>query len=145
LAECCVFDKQSVDPVLEVACATPLLPKLRGYFAEFLNEISPNASVRLYQFTCVGFGTVERLPIENFLVTATSTSCLAAWPFGEGAFAASCAERNQISTVASLGKGILTLCPSVTCSARTLGPTNPRGMTLVWETLNFRRPDFSSG
>ena len=44
LAECCVFVKQSHGPV---HCASrhcpggPLLPKLRGYFAEFLNEVSP--------------------------------------------------------------------------------------------------------
>ena len=42
-AECCVFVKQSHGPV---HCASrhcpggPLLPKLRGYFAEFLNEVS---------------------------------------------------------------------------------------------------------
>ena len=42
-AECCVFVKQSHGPVY---CASrhypggPLLPKLRGYVAEFLNEVS---------------------------------------------------------------------------------------------------------
>ena len=42
-AECCVFVKQSHGPV---HCASrhcpggPLLPKLRGYVAEFLNEVS---------------------------------------------------------------------------------------------------------
>ena len=43
LAECCVFVKQSHGPF---HCASwhrpggPLLPKLRGFFAEFLNEVS---------------------------------------------------------------------------------------------------------
>ena len=43
LAECYVFVKQSHGPIY---CASrhypggPLLPKLRGYFAEFLNEVS---------------------------------------------------------------------------------------------------------
>ncbi len=32
----------------------PLLPKLRGYFAEFLNEGSPDHLGILYPATCVG-------------------------------------------------------------------------------------------
>ena len=35
----------------------PLLPKLRGHFAEFLNEGSLDHLGMLYQPTCVGFGT----------------------------------------------------------------------------------------
>jgi hypothetical protein len=34
----------------------PLLPKLRGYFAEFLNHSSPERLGMLYQTTCVGLG-----------------------------------------------------------------------------------------
>ena len=34
----------------------PLLPKLRGHFAEFLNHSSPDRFSILYLTTCVGFG-----------------------------------------------------------------------------------------
>ena len=33
----------------------PLLPKLRGHFAEFLNHSSPERLSILYLTTCVGF------------------------------------------------------------------------------------------
>ena len=40
--------------------AAPLLPKLRGDFAEFLNEGSSDRLGILYLPTCVGFGTGTR-------------------------------------------------------------------------------------
>src|SRR5699024_5066721 len=56
-AETCVFAKQSLGPVycglLEEQA--PLLPKLRGYFAEFLNESSPAHLLILSIPTCVVF------------------------------------------------------------------------------------------
>jgi hypothetical protein len=68
LAETCVFGKQSLGPflcgLLELHPAkgfysteAPLLPKLRGHFAEFLNEGSSDRLGILYLPTCVGFGT----------------------------------------------------------------------------------------
>ena len=68
LAETCVFGKQSLGPFhcgpLELDSAkeshstgAPLLPKLRGHFAEFLNEGSSDRLGILYLPTCVGFGT----------------------------------------------------------------------------------------
>ena len=68
LAEACVFGKQSLGPflcgLLELRSAkdlhpteAPLLPKLRGHFAEFLNEGSSDRLGILYLPTCVGFGT----------------------------------------------------------------------------------------
>ena len=67
-AETCVFGKQSLGPFhcgpLELGGASPrhstgapLLPKLRGHFAEFLNEGSSDRLGILYLPTCVGFGT----------------------------------------------------------------------------------------
>ena len=67
-AETCVFGKQSLGPFhcgplrLETAkvshlTGAPLLPKLRGHFAEFLNEGSSDRLGILYLPTCVGFGT----------------------------------------------------------------------------------------
>jgi hypothetical protein len=67
-AETCVFVKQSLGPFhcgpLELdpvkgshSTGAPLLPKLRGHFAEFLNEGSSDRLSILYLPTCVGFGT----------------------------------------------------------------------------------------
>src|SRR5258708_38461210 len=67
-AETCVFGKQSLGPFhcghlgLESAkdyhpTTAPLLPKLRGHFAEFLFEGSSDRLGILYLPTCVGFGT----------------------------------------------------------------------------------------
>ena len=39
-----------------VTCPAPLLPKLRGQFAEFLNHSSPDRLGILYLTTCVGLG-----------------------------------------------------------------------------------------
>ena len=72
-AETCVFGKQSLGPFhcgpLELnpqgfhSTGAPLLPKLRGHFAEFLNEGSSDRLGILYLPTCVGFGTgTPRLP-----------------------------------------------------------------------------------
>ena len=46
----------------------PLLPKLRGYFAEFLNRSSLARLGMLYLTTCVGFGYGPRQhSLEAFL------------------------------------------------------------------------------
>ena len=60
-AEPCVFDKQSpppglCPPPLVAQERGPLLPKLRGQFAEFLRYGSLKRLGMLYQSTCVGFG-----------------------------------------------------------------------------------------
>ena len=68
-AETCVFGKQSAEPLHcgQLALA-PLLPKLRGHFAEFLNEGSSDRLGILYLPTCVGFGTgTRRDSLEVFL------------------------------------------------------------------------------
>ena len=62
LARTCVFAKQSPGPFhcgldnpwQAKSCEAPLLPKLRGQFAEFLNEGSPDRLGILYPPTCVG-------------------------------------------------------------------------------------------
>ena len=55
LAETCVFAKQSLGPILcGLLSQAPLLPKLRGQFAEFLNNASPARLRILSSPTCVG-------------------------------------------------------------------------------------------
>ena len=55
LAETCVFDKQLPEPILCGSLSrAPLIPKLRGQFAEFLNYPSPVGLRILFLSTCVG-------------------------------------------------------------------------------------------
>ena len=55
LAETCVFAKQSPGPILCGSLArAPLFPKLRGQYAEFLNNPSPVGLRILFLPTCVG-------------------------------------------------------------------------------------------
>ena len=58
----------------------PLLPKLRGHFAEFLDHSSPERLGMLYQTTCVGLGYGPTCPsLEAFLDSiGTATSPLRA-------------------------------------------------------------------
>ncbi len=54
----------------------PLLPKLRGYFAEFLSHSSPDRLGILYLPTCVGFGTgTHQSSLEVFLGGRGSAAC----------------------------------------------------------------------
>ena len=54
-AETCVFGKQSIEPLhCGLLAQAPLLPKLRGHFAEFLSARSPVRLSILYSSTCVG-------------------------------------------------------------------------------------------
>ena len=56
-AQTCVFGKQSLEPLhCDPLSGVPLLPKLRGLFAEFLNEGSPVRLRILYVSTGVGLG-----------------------------------------------------------------------------------------
>ena len=55
LAETCVFAKQSPGPILcGLIAQAPLIPKLRGQLAEFLNNPSPVGLRILFLSTCVG-------------------------------------------------------------------------------------------
>ena len=55
LAETCVFAKQLPGPILcDHIAVAPLIPKLRGQFAEFLNYPSPVGLRILFLSTCVG-------------------------------------------------------------------------------------------
>ena len=72
-AETCVFDKQSLGPLhcghLSMA---PLLPKLRGHFAEFLNKGSPVRLRIFFSSTCVVCGTGTSKYLAAFLAGGDS-------------------------------------------------------------------------
>ena len=55
LAETCVLDKQLLGPLFcDHFSVVPLIPKLRGHFAEFLNKGSPVRLRIFFSSTCVG-------------------------------------------------------------------------------------------
>ena len=55
------FPREAVHPT-----EAPLIPKLRGHFAEFLNEGYLDHLSILYLSTCVGFGTGTRILPRGF-------------------------------------------------------------------------------
>ncbi|CAN6462614.1 unnamed protein product [Victoria cruziana] len=126
-AETCVFGKQSpgpghCDPLCEEA---PLLPKLRGYFAEFLRESCLAPLGIFYLPTCVSFG--YRYP---FVEGRSSFS----WEYGMGYF----------SVVApgtrTLARGISST-PSYPEKSKAL--THPLWTDLAEESLGFWGIGFS--
>ena len=56
-----------LDLIIATFLKVPLLPKLRGYFAEFLRESCLAPLSILYQSTCVGLGTGLFNSLEDFL------------------------------------------------------------------------------
>ena len=66
-AETCVFAKQSPGPIrCGPLAGAPLLPKLRGNFAEFLNNPSPVGLRILFPSTCVGLRYGHRRYTHTF-------------------------------------------------------------------------------
>ncbi len=67
LAQTCVFGKQLLGPILcGCIAAAPLLPKLRGQFAEFLNNPSPVGLRIFFLPTCVGLRYGHRRNTHSF-------------------------------------------------------------------------------
>ena len=84
LAESCVFNKQLPEPLCcDLLAKVPLIPKLRGQFAEFLNHRSPERLRLLASPTCVSFSTVV-LAYGLFLVVLQVTSSSRTRPCGTG-------------------------------------------------------------
>ena len=124
-AETCVFDKQSPGPFhCGLLSQAPLLPKLRGQYAEFLNNPSPVGLRILSSSTCVGlrYGrlnytyTFSRhraylLPYSNFS------------PFRPGITITRDESLLSVSILNSFGGyGISTVCASATPFGLTLAP-----------------------
>ena len=82
-AETCVFVKQLPGPFhCDLLAQAPLLPKLRGQYAEFLDNPSPVGLRILSSSTCVGlrYGRIQHT-IYLFSPPAPSTSLLNFSPF----------------------------------------------------------------
>ena len=107
-------------------CVAPLLPKLRGHFAEFLNNTSPVGLWIFSSSTCVGCGfgnfpTFVQSPshfiIKRRICLSPLTLCLAGF-FHSPVFLSSC-----VPTVLMIrSTGISTCYPSTTTFVLALGP-----------------------
>jgi hypothetical protein len=75
LAETCVFGKQLVEPFhCGLLAKAPLLPKLRGYFAEFLSTRSPVRLSIFYSSTSVGLWYGRQSSSKTGLFSAQGAS-----------------------------------------------------------------------
>ena len=143
----------------------PLLPKLRGHFAEFLNNAS-SVGLRIFSSsTCVGLRYGYSINYSGFSrhmahalpyyssVHITSSRCPAVFPTGPlprlyAAFHSAPALSTCVPTVLLYcSTGISTCCPSATSFDLALGPDFPRADQLYSGNLGYsagRIPTFLS-
>ena len=134
-AEPCVFSKQSPPPRL---CPPPLLaqgwgpllPKLRGHFAEFLQHHSLKRLGMLYQSTCVGFGYGLDCRCCFPEVPGRPPNPIRANDFRPSSHSG---RRRNINPL-PIGYGF---------RPRLRGPANPARINLAQEPLDFRREGLS--
>ena len=143
----------------------PLLPKLRGHFAEFLNNASPVGLRILSSSTCVGLrygydknnSGFSRQPAHllpySYSVRITSSDCTADLPSVllprlHRSFHSRLRLSFCVPTVLSYhSTGISTCCPSATSFDLALGPDLPRADQLYSGNLRYsagRIPTFLS-
>ena len=127
-AETCVFDKQLPGPFhCGLLAQAPLLPKLRGQFAEFLNNPSPAGLRILSSSTCVGL-RYGRL-VNSYTFSRLITICFPT-KFQSLSPGATNARVRSLLSVSILnnfgGYGISTVCASATPSGLTLASGLPR-------------------
>ena len=124
LAETCVFAKQSPGPILcgHISVA-PLIPKLRGQFAEFLNYPSPVGLRILFLSTCVGLRYGRRRYSQSF--SRLGPRVLPYYfsvPYAQGYQRLGCALSGCPLLKSFGGYGISTVCASATPFGLTLAP-----------------------
>ena len=133
----------------------PLLPKLRGHFAEFLNNASPAGLRILSSSTCVGLRYGYHMNNSGFSwqpahllryfnsLRITSSDCPAVFPTGllprlHAAFHSAPMLSTRVPTVLSYcSTGISTCCPSATPLGLALGPDFPRADQLYPGNLRY--------
>ena len=128
----------------------PLLPKLRGHFAEFLNARSPVRLSIFYSSTCVGlrYGWHGSSCWQAFLgpgchsLPALRHGIRVINPLPPPSTQGLSFPRTHLGTPHT-STGLLTSCPSPTLSSLGLGPTNPTRTDLPSEPLDLRRAGFS--
>ena len=127
LAQTCVFGKQLLGPILCGSISgAPLLPKLRGQFAEFLNNPSPVGLRILSSSTCVGlrYGRLS-YPSHLFSLYLSCASLLFFSPF-RPSLPTLGSQSGYMSVCLNLdGYGISTVCASTTPFGLALAPGLP--------------------
>ena len=125
LAESCVFDKQSPGPIhCGSVSGAPLIPKLRGQFAEFLNYPSPVGLRILFLTTCVGlrYGRLKYPESFSRLLPCVLPYCNFR-SLTPGATNARVTHFKSVPLLKSFsGYGISTVCASATPFGLTLAP-----------------------
>ena len=127
-AETCVFDKQSPGPFhCGPPQGAPLLPKLRGQYAEFLNNPSPVGLRILSSSTCVGL-RYGRLKCTSHLFSPqiSCASLLNFSPFRPGQPTPGSQYVHVSVCLNFSGYGISTVCASTTPFGLALAPGLPR-------------------
>ena len=144
-AETCVFDKQLPGPIhCGLLSQAPLIPKLRGQFAEFLNNPSPAGLRILSSSTCVGlrYGHLINTVTFSRLITLyfpTLISVAYARDYHRPVTALlSVSNLNNFG-----GYGISTVCASATPLGLALAPAYLGRTNLPLETSDFRPLRFS--
>ena len=126
-AETCVFDKQSPGPFhCDHLSVAPLIPKLRGQYAEFLNNPSPVGLRILSSSTCVGL-RYGRLSYTSHLFSLypSCASLLFFSPF-RPSLPTLGSQSEYMSVCLNLdGYGISTVCASTTPFGLALAPGLP--------------------
>ena len=145
LAETCVFDKQLPGPIhCGLLAQAPLIPKLRGQFAEFLNNPSPAGLRILSSSTCVGlrYGRLDNPYAFSRLITPYFPTLISV------AYARD--DHRPVTALLSVsilnifgGYGISTVCASATPSGLALAPAYPGRTNLPLETSDIRPLRFS--
>ena len=133
----------------------PLFPKLRGHFAEFLNNASPAGLRILSSSTCVGLRYGYGINNSGFSrymagmlrysgsLRVTSLGCAAAFPSApllrlHRSFPSRLMRSTYVPTVLLYhSAGISTCCPSATSFDLALGPDLPRADQLYPGNLGY--------
>ena len=126
-AETCVFAKQSPGPFhCGLFSEAPLLPKLRGQYAEFLNNPSPVGLRILSSSTCVGlrYGHLS-IPHTFSRHRASRTSLLYFGPLRPGQPTPGTRYLHVSVCLRFGGYGISTVCASTTPLGLALAPGLP--------------------
>ena len=118
----------------------PLIPKLRGHFAEFLNNASPAGLRILSSSTCVGlrYGLMIHYSGFSWQYVHVLHYLYFVPPCGTGlSFPGSHFRPASPQFLISSGAGISTCCPSTTPSGLALGPDFPRADQLYPGILGY--------
>ena len=125
--------------------SAPLIANVRGHFAEFLNQRSPERLSMLYSPTCVSFSTVLlSLTYKSFSWTIISRLRSTISSSRNGDFQRP--DRPLIAVTKQKLKKAKECSPYIhrlRSSASTKGPADPGRIYLPQETLGLRRTGFS--